>query len=63
MNLRLFLIGAIVLIVFAIIAFAGDSDTCLGVPGLVWVGASLLSFYTDILTGWGFTVGNSRPPT
>jgi hypothetical protein len=62
MNLRLFLIGAIVLIALAIIATASATGECLGVTWFTWLCASFLSFLVDILTGWGFSVGNRPNP-
>ncbi len=62
MNLRLFLIGAVVLIVFAIIGTADASGQALGVSWTTWLCASLLSFFVDLLTGWGVPVGNRTPP-
>lgn len=51
MGIRLFLAGAIVLIVFAIIATASNTGTLtlFGVTWFTWLCASLLSFFTDLL--------------
>jgi hypothetical protein len=49
--MRLFLIGAIVLIVFGIIASASDSMQLFSVWWYTWLMASLLSFFVDLLTG------------
>jgi hypothetical protein len=50
---RVFLIGAIVLVVLGIIASASDSMQALGVWWYTWLMASLLSFFVDLLTGLG----------
>lgn len=50
--MRIFLIGAIVLMVFMIIATAAHDGLCLGVTWDTWLGASLLSFFVELLTGW-----------
>jgi len=59
--MRIFIIGAIVLIVFAIIATAittGSSPGQLfGVTWYTWLCAALLSFFVDLLTGWAWAVG------
>lgn len=61
MRLRLFIIGAIVLIVFSIIATAANSGQLFSVSWYTWLGAALLSFFVDILVGgWAWAVG---PPT
>jgi hypothetical protein len=63
MTFRLFIIAAVVLVVFAIIAFASTTAKCLGIDGYVWVSASLLAFYTDLLVGgWVMTNLVHRPP-
>jgi hypothetical protein len=51
---RIFIVGAVVLIVFAIIATA--HGVCLGVTWESWACAALLSFFVDCLLGT--TVGN-----
>jgi len=64
--MRLFLIAAIVLIVFMIIATAATTGMLFGVLWYTWLGASLLSFFVDIAFGGillgqdGFTVGQQR---
>ena len=58
MRLALFLIGAIVLIVFAIIATAAASGELFGVTWFTWLCAALLSYFVDLLTGWGYSNGN-----
>jgi hypothetical protein len=57
MRLALFLIGAIVLIVFAIIATAATSGELFGVSWFTWLCAALLSYFVDLLTGWGWANG------
>ena len=54
--MRIFIVGAIILIVFAIIATAATSGVCLGVTAFTWLCASLLSFFVDLLLGT--TVGS-----
>jgi hypothetical protein len=70
MRLPLFLVAAVVLIVFAIIAAAGTSGLCLGSSWFVWAAASLLAYYADLIFGgWGYANGawgsrdrTGRPP-
>jgi hypothetical protein len=52
--MRLFLVGAIVLITFGIIASASSSQTLFSVWWYTWLMASLLSFFVDLLTGLTF---------
>lgn len=54
--MRIFIIAAIVLVVFAIIAAASTTMKCLGSAWPVWACASLLAFYTDLLLG-GYVAG------
>jgi hypothetical protein len=49
--MRLFIIAAVVLVVFAIVAAASTTGQCLGTTWPVWVAASLLAFYVDLLLG------------
>lgn len=64
--MRIFIVGAIVLVVFAIIAGAQASGTWWVTTWYVWAAASLLSFYVDTLLGWSWAVGpfatRQRPP-
>lgn len=65
MGLRIFIIGAIVLAAFAVVASAASNGACLGVSYSSWLIASLLSFFVDVLTGgYAWTVGTPRqqPP-
>jgi hypothetical protein len=55
--MRIFIVGAIVLVVFAIIATAATTGELFGVTWYTWLAASLLSFYVDLLTGWAWAVG------
>jgi hypothetical protein len=58
MRLPIFLVAAIVLIVFALIAGAATTGTCLGSGWPVWTAAALLAYFTNILLGgWGFANG------
>jgi hypothetical protein len=65
MRLTLFLIGAIVLIIFAIIAAASSTGLLLGTSAVVWLCAALLSYFVDIAVGgwapWGTMVREDRP--
>ena len=62
MTLRLFIIAAIVLVVFAIIAGAAASQTLFSVRWFIWGLASLLAFYVDVAVGgWGYPLaGRTR---
>lgn len=61
--MRLFIVGAIVLIVFTIIATAQSgsnivSASLFSVSWYTWLAAALLSFFADLLTGgWAWAVG------
>lgn len=55
--MRIFIVGAIVLIVFAIIATAQASGDLFSVTWYTWLCAALLSFFVDLLTGWAWAVG------
>jgi hypothetical protein len=58
MRLPIFLVAAIVLIVFAIIAGAAANGLCLGTNWAVWIAASFLAYLTNLLFGgWGFANG------
>ncbi len=63
MRVPLFLAGAIVLIVFMIIATAATTGELFGVTWVSWLGASLLSYFVDLLLGggWGFGGGTWGP--
>ncbi len=64
MTLRLFIVAAIVLTVFAIIAQAG-TGTLFGVEAFIWLAAGLLAYFVDVLVGgWAWAVGPPRqaPP-
>ncbi len=57
MPFRLFIVIAIVLIVFGIIAAAG-TGTLFGTLWYVWFMASFLSFLVDVaIGGWGYANG------
>jgi hypothetical protein len=62
--MRIFLIAAVVLIVFAIIATAGASGLFLSVSGSVWFEAAFLAFLVDALLGGTIAtaIGNRNPP-
>ena len=51
MVIRIFLVAAIVLIAFAVVASAADNLMCLGVLWTTWLCASLLSIFTDWIFG------------
>jgi hypothetical protein len=57
MRLAIFLVAAIVLIVFAIIATAATTGQLFGVTWFTWLCASLLAYFVDLLTGWGYQSG------
>lgn len=50
MVFRLFIVAAIVLVIFAIIGYAGDG-VALGVSASVWLASALLAFFVDLLFG------------
>jgi hypothetical protein len=54
--MRIFIVGAIVLIIFAIIGGAASSLTFLSVQWYIWFMASFLSFLVDLL--WPVTLGS-----
>jgi len=56
-RIPLFLVGAIVLIVFAIVATAAASATFLSITWATWLCAAILSFFTHLLVGDGLVVG------
>ena len=49
--MRLFLVAAIVLIVLALIAAASATGLCLGSSFSVWLAASLLAYFVNLLLG------------
>jgi hypothetical protein len=58
MRLRIFLVAAVVLTVFAVIASAADNALCLGSPWNLWISAAFLAFLADmIFGGWGYANG------
>lgn len=60
--MRLLLIGAVVLIVLAIIATATATGQALGVTWYTWLCAALLSYFVDLLLGgWGVAVPGAVP--
>ncbi len=61
MRASIFLVAAIVLIVFALIAAAQATLVLFGVSWTVWLCASLLAYFVDIATG-GWAPWNSAPP-
>jgi hypothetical protein len=52
MRFTLFLIAAIVLAVFAIIAGAANSGMLFSVQWYIWFSASFLAYLVDIATAW-----------
>jgi hypothetical protein len=60
MIFRLFIVGAIVLIVLGIVASASDSMQVWGVWWYTWFMASFLSFLVDIALG-AFYLVEGRP--
>lgn len=57
MRFSIFLVAAIVLVVFAIIAAAGTTDLLFGTKSIVWFFASFLAYLVDLLVGWGYQDG------
>ena len=55
--MRVFIVGAIVLIVFAIIATSQASMDLFSVTWYTWLCAALPSFFVDLLLGWAWAVG------
>lgn len=55
--MRIFIVGAIVLIVFAIIATSQATQDLFSVTWYTWLCAALLSFFVDLLLGWAWAVG------
>lgn len=49
MSFRLFILAAVVMAVFGVIASAVASGTCLGVTYSTWVIAALLAYFVDCL--------------
>lgn len=63
MPIRLFLLAAVVLIVFGIIAAAQASGQLFGTIASIWFMASFLAFLTDmVFGGWAVNVGQPRQP-
>ena len=63
MTLRLFLIAAIVLSVFAIIASAQASLELFSVTWITWICAAALAYLVDVLfNGWGVDTGTRQAP-
>lgn len=60
MKIPVFLVGAIVLIVFAIIATDKTTLAFLSVSWTSWLCASILSFLTNLLLPWGIDVGSKQ---
>ncbi len=62
--MRIFLVGAIVLIVFGIIASAASTGLFLSTTWATWFMASFLSFLVDALFGGyiGTAWNNRQPP-
>ena len=54
MRFPLFIVAAVVLIVFAIVASVTASGLCLGTTYATWFAASFLAFLADLLFGWGW---------
>jgi hypothetical protein len=67
MGIRLFILAAIVLVVFGIIAAAGTSGQLFSVDAIIWFMASFLAFLTDLALGGvayvngGFQRGPAQP--
>jgi hypothetical protein len=65
MRLSLFLLAAIVLLVFGIIAGAAGTGTLFTVAWFIWFMAGVLAYLVDIAVGgwgpWNGTVVTARP--
>ena len=61
---RILLIAAIVLIVFALIAFSRTTGVFWVTNGSVWLCASILAYFTDLLLGGALAtaLGRRREP-
>lgn len=57
MRFSIFLIAAIVLVVFAIVAAAGSTGLLFGTTAIVWFFASFLAYLVDLLVGFGYQDG------
>ena len=54
MRFPLFIVAAVVLVVFGIIAAAGSSGFLFGTGWQIWFMASFLAYLADLLFGWGW---------
>jgi hypothetical protein len=58
MRIGIFLIAAIVLVVFAIVASAGSTGLLFGTTATVWFFSSFLAFLVNLaFGGWGYANG------
>ena len=65
MRLSIFMVAAVVLIVFGIVAGAAHNGLCFGVQWFVWFMASFLAYLADVITGgwapWTYTRSPVQP--
>jgi hypothetical protein len=58
MRVPIFIVAAIILIVFAIIGSAAANGLCFGVQAIIWFEASFLAFLAHLVFGgWGYSNG------
>jgi hypothetical protein len=58
MRVPIFIVAAVVLIVFAIVASAGTTGLLFGTTAVVWAYASFLAFLANLVFGgWGYANG------
>lgn len=58
MRVPIFIIAAVVLIVFAILASAGTTGLLFGTAAITWFFASFLAYLTNLVFGgWGYANG------
>ena len=58
MRVPIFVVAAVVLVVFAIIASAGATGLLFGTTAITWFFASFLAYLTNLVFGgWGYGAG------
>ena len=62
--MRLFILAAVVLTVFMLVAAASATGLCLGSNATVWLAGALLAFFADLLLGERVStyIGTRRGP-
>jgi hypothetical protein len=61
MRVPIFIVAAVVLVVFAIVAAAGTSGLLFGTAAIIWFFASFLAYLVDIAVG-GWAPWTAREP-